>query len=30
MHDIIMILIGFIAGNAIVLLAMGLGRVAKD
>jgi hypothetical protein len=30
MHDIIMILVGFIAGNVIVLLAMGLGRSAKD
>jgi hypothetical protein len=29
MHDI-MILIGFIAGNAVVLLAMGLGCAAKD
>jgi hypothetical protein len=30
MHDITMILIGFIAGNAIVLCAMGLGRAPKD
>jgi hypothetical protein len=30
MRDIIMILVGFIAGNAIILLAMGLGRAAKD
>jgi hypothetical protein len=30
MHDISTILIGFIAGNAIVLFAMGLGRAAKD
>jgi hypothetical protein len=30
MHDISTFLIGFIAGNAIVLFAMGLGRAAKD
>jgi hypothetical protein len=30
MHDITMILIGFIAANAVVVLAMGLGCAAKD